>query len=62
MTVINGLWVGDALSPLARACVQSFLAKGYEFHLYCYEPVGNVPQQCVLRDAAQLLPRSSIVR
>ncbi len=62
MTVINGLWIGDALSPLARACVQSFLGKGYDFHLHCYGPVANVPAQCMLRDAAQVLPESSIIR
>jgi hypothetical protein len=62
MTVVNGLWIGDRLSPLERACVQSFLQKGYDFHLYCYEPVAGVPVGCTVRDANSILPEDRIIR
>jgi hypothetical protein len=57
---VNGLWIGPRLSPLERACVQSFLAKGYRFNLYSYEDVANVPPTCTILDAATLVPRSQV--
>jgi hypothetical protein len=60
MTVINGLWIGERLSPLERACAQSFLQNGYEFHLYVYDTVANVPDGCVLRDAAEIISADEI--
>ncbi len=62
MARINGLWIGEALSPLERACVQSFLNHGHDFHLYCYGPLANVPAGCRLEDAAGILPQDSILR
>lgn len=62
MTVVSSLWIGETLSPLVRACVQSFINKGYDFHLYCYRPVRGVPAACTLRDATEVLPESSIIR
>lgn len=62
MTLVNSLWIGDSLPPLALACIQSFLNKGYDFHLYCYRAPANVPSACAVRDAAEILPESSIIR
>ena len=62
MTVVSSLWIGDSLSPLERACVQSFLNRGYTFRLYCYQPIRDVPQGCELLDAATVLPEASIIR
>jgi hypothetical protein len=56
MTVVNGLWIGARLSALERPCVESFLHKGHEFHLYCYESVAGVPVGCTVRDASSILP------
>jgi hypothetical protein len=60
MSEVNGLWIGPELSPLERACVQSFLAKGHGFNLYVYDDVANVPSECTLLDAATLVPRTQI--
>jgi hypothetical protein len=60
MTEVNGLWIGAQLSPLERACVQSFLSRGHRFNLYVYDDVTNVPHGCALRDAATLVARSQI--
>lgn len=62
VTVVSSLWIGDSLSPFERACVQSFLQRGYEFHLYCYGPLANVPAGCELRDAAAILPELNVIR
>jgi len=60
MSDVNGLWIGPRLSPLERACVQSFLAKGHRFNLYVYDAVENVPPACTLLDAAAIVPRSEV--
>ena len=60
MSDVNGLWIGPRLSPLERACVQSFLAKGHRFNLFAYDTVANVPDACTVLDAATLVPRSHV--
>jgi hypothetical protein len=59
---IQGLWIGDALSPLERLCIQSFLAHGHEFQLYTYGNVAGVPAGVVIRDAASIVPPSQIFK
>lgn len=60
MATVNGLWIGERLAPLERACVQSFLAKGHEFNLYGYEAIADVPAGCRVLDAATILPAAKI--
>ena len=62
MTTVNTLWIGDSVSPMERACIQSFLDKGFDYHLYCYRPIANVPPGCQLLDAGKVLPESRIIR
>jgi hypothetical protein len=56
------LWIGPSLGPVERACLRSVLRQGHRLSLYCYEKPAGVPPGIVLRDAAQILPRSSIIR
>ena len=56
--VIQGLWIGDALSAMERLSIASFLAHGHDYHLYVYEPLDGIPAGTTLRDAAEILPRS----
>jgi hypothetical protein len=58
--VVQGLWIGDALSALERLSITSFLAHGQEYHLYVYGPVANVPRGTCLEDARTILPESMI--
>jgi hypothetical protein len=60
--VVQGLWVGSALSDMERLSVASYLRQGHEYHLYVYGDVGNVPSGTVLKDANEILPESSIFR
>lgn len=60
MSELNGLWIGPRLSPLERACIQSFLAKGHRFNLYVYDSVENVPAGCTLLDATSLIPKDAV--
>ena len=56
--VIQGLWIGRELSAMEQLSLASFIAHGHEYHLYTYEQVLNVPQNVVIRDAEEILPRA----
>lgn len=56
------LWIGDALGPLERACIRSVLRQGHRLSLFCYAAPAGVPEGVELRDAAEILPESLIVR
>lgn len=58
--IIQGLWIGPALSVMERLSVASFLACGHEYHLYVYDDVGNVPPGAVVKDAGTILPAEMI--
>lgn len=55
------LWIGE-LSAVERACMRSVLRQGHTLTLWTYGPVQGVPDGVVKRDAAEILPESSIVR
>jgi hypothetical protein len=56
------LWIGPSLGAVERACLRSVLRQGHSFALYCYSPPAGVPAGVELRDAAEILPESSIIR
>jgi hypothetical protein len=53
--IIQSLWIGTRLSVMEQLSIRSYLAQGYSFHLYVYEPLENVPAGVVLRRAAEIL-------
>ena len=57
---VQSLWVGDALSPMETLCIRSYLANGHEFHLYVYDSVANIPEQTVVKDANEIIPKEKI--
>jgi len=60
LPVIQMFWHGLPLSRIERLSMISFLRNGHAVHLYVYdEPVG-VPAGVELKDAAEILPRSSL--
>jgi hypothetical protein len=54
------LWIGDRLSPIETACMNSFIAAGHGADLYTYGPVAEIPDGVEVRDANEILPRDSI--
>lgn len=52
-------WHGRPLSVYERACMASFVQKGFTVHLWCFDPL-EVPTGVVRRDAAEILPRSDL--
>lgn len=57
--VIQSLWIGAELSVMEQLSIASFIAHGHPYHLYVYEKVVNVPPAVELRDAGEILPKSS---
>ena len=60
--IIQGLWIGPALSAMEQLGIASHIAHDHEFHLYVYDAVQNIPAGTTLRDAAEILPASRIFR
>jgi hypothetical protein len=58
--IINSLWVGRSMSLMEQLSITSFLKNGYEYHLYGYDKIANVPAGAILRDAGEILPASEI--
>ncbi len=59
--VIQGLWVGSALSTLERLSLASFMRHRHAYHLYVYDDL-EVPKGVTLRDANEILPRQAVFK
>ena len=57
---VQTLWVGDSLSELENLCITSYIKQGYDFHLYAYGDIKNVPEDCIILDANSILDESEI--
>ena len=57
---VQSLWIGGRLTEMERLAIQSFLANGHPFHLYCYDEPQGVPPGTVLRNAADVPPHGSV--
>lgn len=58
----NLLWLGPALGRVERACIRSILRQGHPVAVHCYDEPSGVPAGAELRDAAEILPLSAVVR
>jgi mannosyltransferase OCH1-like enzyme len=58
--MIQSLWIGKRLSTMELLSIRSFLHHGHDYELYLYEPVENLPEGAVARDANEILPASRI--
>lgn len=57
---VQSLWIGDTLSILEVTCINSFLKNNYDYHLYVYNDVKNVPTGVIFKDANEILDRTEI--
>lgn len=57
---IQTLWIGEELSDLENLCISSYIKNGYDFHLYAYDEISNVPEDCIILDANSILDKSEI--
>lgn len=60
LPVIQMFWHGAHLSRIERLSMISFLRNGHSVALYVYDEPGGVPAGVQLKDAAEILPRSSL--
>ena len=58
--IIQGLWIGSALSVMEQLSIASFLINGHDYHLYVYGELKNIPIGATVKDANEILPSSSI--
>lgn len=40
--------------------IESYQNYGFEFHLWCYDKISNLPRNVVVQDANKIIPKSSI--
>lgn len=59
-SIVQGLWIGPALSVMEQMSIASFIQNGHEYQLYIYDEVKNIPPATVIRDASEILPASRI--
>jgi len=57
MTIVQSLWVGNKLTRLEIASINSFIKTGHIFWLYTYEDVEGVPDECIIMDANLILDK-----
>jgi len=53
--VAQFLWIGGSLSLLEQLCLRSFVAHGYQVHLYTYGPVTGIPEGVRVLDGGEIL-------
>ena len=58
--IVQCLWVGPRLSRMEQYSIKSFLKLGFEYHLYTYEKVKNVPKGTKIKDANEIMPAKEI--
>lgn len=58
--IVQSLWIGEKIEIFEQICILSYINKGHEFHLYTYGPVKNVPKECKVKDANEIIPEKEI--
>ena len=58
--IVQSLWIGESLSLVEILCITSFINNGHEFHLYVYDDVKNIPTECIVKNANEIIPKSEI--
>ncbi len=58
--IVHTVWVGDSLGLMEQLTIKLLQLHGHEVHLWCYDKIKNVPDKTILRDAADIMPKSSI--
>ena len=58
--IVQSLWIGNKLSIMENLCIKSFLKNDYDYHLYTYNFVENVPEGTIIKDANEILDNSEV--
>lgn len=55
-------WAGKTVSAFEAACITSFLARGYEYIVFSYDALDNLPLGATLRDAREITEEANVRR
>ena len=55
--IIQSFWIGQDLTKLEQMSILSYMANEHEFHLYCYDKIGGVPNGTVIKDANEIIEK-----
>lgn len=58
--VVQSLWIGSELSNMEIMCIKSFMQNNYEYHLYIYDHIYNIPDGTIIKDANDILDISEV--
>lgn len=58
--IIQGLWIGDKLSRFEYNSIKSYIKQGYQYHLYTYGEVNNIPEGVIIKDGNNILDKKHI--
>lgn len=61
-TIVQTLWIDKVLGEHQKYCLQSFIDKGHDVHLYSYNFVENLPDGVNLKDANSILDSSLVFK
>jgi len=60
--LIKSLWIGESLSRMEHSCILSWLNAGYEYELYVYDNVQNIPRGVKICDGNKIISSNKIFR
>ena len=55
-------WAGEAITPFEAACCLSFVDRGYDYTVFSYDRILNLPKGVLLRDAREITPEENVGR
>ena len=55
--IVQGLWIGESLSKLEQLAIKSFIDHGFEYHLYVYSKVENIPKGVIVKNGNDILDK-----
>lgn len=62
MRDVASLWIGSRLGEIELASIRSFQRLGHSFTLYSYNPIENVPNGTIQKDARDVFDAGRIIR
>lgn len=60
--IVNSLWIDPKMGELQILCLKSFIANDFEFNLYTYNEIENLPYGVNVKDANEIIDRHLIFK
>jgi mannosyltransferase OCH1-like enzyme len=60
--IIQSMWLGQNITRMERACIQSWINKGYDYHLFTYDKINNLPEGVTIRDGREIISEKTIFK